>query len=59
MMTDRIATRAEVKRFVVFGGSAELDSDAWAAQRAAHLDEASCIGREGLIAEMMELCDQS
>jgi len=45
MMTDRIATRAEVKRFVVFGGSAELDSDAWAAQRAAHLDEARRLGR--------------
>ena len=46
MMTDRIATRATRKRFVVFGGSAGLDPQTWAVQRTAHLGEARRIGRD-------------
>jgi len=46
MLGDRIGTRAQFKEFVVLGGSADVDPQAWPEQREALLDKARQLGRE-------------
>ena len=45
MLVDRIATRAQHKRFVVLGGSADLGADAWTKLKVDQLAAASWLGR--------------
>jgi len=46
MLGDRIGTRAAHKEFVVLGGSADVDPEAWPAQRQTLLDKARQLGQD-------------
>jgi len=46
MLRDRIADRAQIKRFIMFGGSADANPQDWPAVRQAQLDAARALGRD-------------